>query len=368
MKDLQEDNLFGSIRERLGRYEEAPSEELWGKIASRKKERVWLMFLEPIGVVAVGLILLFSAEEVRIEDVKNNEVKNNEVTKDVVTKDVVTTEDVRTVAKNEDVHMLVPKKKESTQVSLATEKHVVTESQISDLKSEIIQDSIATSPIVTRKDSSTVAEVIPPYKKPKSRFQFFLSITPSLSFQKMIPSANDDLIIEGFENRSPLSMKRFGFGVDAGFQKDINRLFGFYGGVSFYHQQQTLTYNYYNRDAEVTRVGDELTFEINRPRHAKSFDYSMTNVGVRSGLLLTVKGEKLKHKVGVGLMYSYNFKKASYVSYQLFYRNELMINDRWSWYIEPTFIYSFISKEKLNEPFTLKPYRAGITTGVLYRF
>jgi hypothetical protein len=212
-------------------------------------------------------------------------------------------------------------------------------------------------------------EVIPPYRKTKSKFQLYFSVTPFLSFQKLTPVANDELIVAGLGPRSSLSMKRFGFGIDAGFQKDINKILGFYGGISYYHQEQQLTYNYYDKDASVNRVGDALTFEIKRPMHSKTFDYSMSNLGARAGLLITLKGETLKHKFGAGLMYSHGLKtSANYVAYQLSYRSELSINERISWFVEPTFIYSFISREKLQEPFTLKPYRAGLSTGLLYRF
>jgi len=94
-------------------------------------------------------------------------------------------------------------------------------------------------------------------------------------------------------------------------------------------------------------------------------------------LLVTLKGEKLKHKFGAGVLFaqgfakesgSYNNSRSSYLSYQIFYRNEARIKDRLSWFVEPMFTYSFISKEKLAEPFRLKPYRAGISGGILYRF
>lgn len=360
MKDLHEDNLFGSIRERLGRYEESPSEELWDKIASRKRDRVWPMFLEPVGIVLVGLSLFLSVEEPAIVEEKPVENEQHAQVPALPQPHAQST----TVNYTQQPTHSEPTHPEPTHPSTPSP-----EPRTSNVEPG------TDSPIVIKKDSSIAepvdppAEVVPPFKKPRSRFQLFLSVTPSLSYQKMIPSEHDQLIVQGFAPRSPMSMKRFGIGIDLGFQREINNIFGYYGSLSFYQQKQELTYNYYDKDATVTRVGDSWVFEINREQHSKTFDYSMTNLGVRGGLLITLKGEKLKHKFGAGLMYTHSLNNSSsYVAYQLSYRNEVKINEHMSWFVEPTFIYSFIAKEKLNEPFTLKPYRAGITGGLLYRF
>jgi hypothetical protein len=384
MKDLQEDNLFRPLRERLGRYEEAPSEELWGKIAaSKRKDRNWLFVLESVGIALIGMVLLFGSEVTTEEANKFTKDQAASVTKNEVTTQKTAAPKLETVNNQletvngqlETVNTQRPTLKGELSTEPLTsdfrlqtsDTPLQTENRKLPTPDSSVDSTKISSPIIAKNDSSAKEEVIPPYKKPHSRVQLYFSLTPSLSFQKMIPAADDEIIVAGFENRSPMSMKRFGFGIDAGFQKEINRFFEFYGGLSFYRQQQQLTYVYYDRDAEVTRVGDEWIFEINRPKRTHTFDYSMTNLGVSAGLMLTIKGEKLKQKLGTGLMYSYNFKNANYISYKLLYRSELTVNARTSLFIEPNFNYSFVSKEKLSEPFTLKPFRAGISVGLLYR-
>jgi hypothetical protein len=360
MKDLQEDNLFGSMRERLGRYEEAPSEELWNRIAPKKKgERVWPLFLEPMGVMMIGIALLLNFDGTKDEmtTVKSESIQH--IKKENIKKEESIISEAQVIA-----YSKIIEEKET---------FISPQSQIPNLNSEIKKDSIeVVSPILNKKDSSSITvpnEVIPPYKKPKSKFQLYLSVTPGLSFQKMSPSGNDDVIVEGFVANSPLSVKRFGFAIDAGFQRDINRYFGYYGGLSFYQQNQELTYQYYNSQAEVTRIGDSFTYEIFRQEHTKTFNYSMTTLGASAGMLVTLKGEKLKHKFGAGLLYTHSLNSSnSYIAYKLSYRNEVKVNDYITWFVEPNFTYSFIAKEKLDEPFTLKPYRAGISMGLLYRF
>lgn len=374
MKDLHEDDIIGSVRERMGRYEETPSEAVWERIAALRstKDRAWPLWVEMISLVGMGVVV-FSLMNVNVtEEAKQVVVAQKEPLRQQIPapeqtfSDPVDANSTTTTA--------------TTIITTTTNTITTTITAIPTIPAPTTTTTTLTSVAVTpqQTDSAFTSEkIVPPYKKPKNKLQFFLSITPSLSFQKITPSGNDALIVQGFESRSPMSIKRFGFSIDAGFQRDINNTFGFYGGISFYRQHQQLTYYYYDKDADVTRVGDAWTFEIIRQQDNKTFDYSMTNIGVSSGLLVTLKGEKLKHKFGAGLIFSqgfaraagsYNNSRSGYLSYQLFYRSEVMINDHFSWFAEPTFIYSFISKEKLAEPFVLKPYRAGITAGVLYRF
>jgi hypothetical protein len=376
MKDLQEDNLFGSIRRRLGRYEEAPSGELWSRIAATQKRRraaAWPVLIGAVSIIGIGAFFLLDSDKEQVRE-KKEAVK--EVVKDNVVVERENSAFESPVAVTEEHHRSIKDISDAPVVSFGHEQtiQVASGSPIENNESqETATDSVAPLPVVIKIPDETV----PPFKRPNSKFQLYLSLTPSLSFQKIIPTGDDAIIIQGLANRSPFSLKRFGFAIDAGLQYDIDKIFGVYGGLSFYRQQQQLTYNYYNNDAQVTRTGDAWTFQIDRPQQSQTFDYTMTNIGARTGLLVTLKGEKLKHKFGAGVAYSHGFAKAtgaynnrqsSYIAYQVFYRNEIRINETFSWFVEPVFNYSFISKEKLDEPFRLKPYRAGISGGVLYRF
>ena len=102
------------------------------------------------------------------------------------------------------------------------------------------------------------------------------------------------------------------------------------------------------------------------------------NVGVQAGLLYKLYGKNPSHKIGGGLSYQQGFLKgnseeyqnseSSYVSYQLFYRSEVRVGTRVRVFIQPTFLQSFQVREKLDAPFNLKPYRAGIGFGIIYDF
>ncbi len=105
----------------------------------------------------------------------------------------------------------------------------------------------------------------------------------------------------------------------------------------------------------------------------------MKNLGAQAGILYYLKGDKLTHKVGAGLSFqqglqkaashtTYDNSKSSYMFYQLFYRTEFTVNKSMRIFFQPNFSQAFISNEKLSEPFKLKPYRAGLSFGIVYHF
>jgi hypothetical protein len=218
-------------------------------------------------------------------------------------------------------------------------------------------------------------------KKEKRIFHadVYANITPSLSFQKITPSGNDDLRIIGLQSNGVMSGDRFGISLEAGFQRKLTPRLDFYVGLSYYRQRQTLTYEYNGSGVTVDQGGKNGEYSITPMKESKSFQYSMTNAGISSGVMYHLFGEKLMHKVGGGLQFqkglmqmgsegSYKNAESFYLSYQLSYRLECQLNSKWNVYLQPTFIHSVIAHEELNEPFTIKPYRAGLGVGVIYHF
>ncbi len=104
----------------------------------------------------------------------------------------------------------------------------------------------------------------------------------------------------------------------------------------------------------------------------------MLNLGLQTGILYNLYGKTLTHKIGGGVSYQQGLKKtdsesyknseSSYFSYQVFYRNEIRVSSRVRVFVQPVFMQSIRVREKLDAPFNLKPYRAGIGFGILYDF
>ncbi|RAV98283.1 hypothetical protein [Pseudochryseolinea flava] len=216
-------------------------------------------------------------------------------------------------------------------------------------------------------------------RKPKilRNANVYAVITPSLSFQEITPVKTDGIEVLDFESPGVIDNARLGWSFDAGYQGVIKKNLEWYAGLSYYQQQQTLSYRYNTGKFDVTQTPKGITMT---PQTAtKSFSYNMRNVGASAGVFYTIKQGGLRHKFGAGLQFhqgllkssgesSYNNKQSRYLNYQLSYRLEMSANQRWNIFLQPSYTHAIISNENLREPFKLKPYRAGIGVGAIYRF
>jgi len=216
-------------------------------------------------------------------------------------------------------------------------------------------------------------------KKYKKQMQWYFMATPSMAYQKMIPVENDEVVVKGIVPESITSSNRLGISLEVGFQRALFKRMEVYAGLSYYRQNQTIRYEY-QKDGPVTvESASDQSFEISPQTEDKQFDYKMRNLGMSAGMLYVIKDGKLKHKAGIGLQYQqglqgvsgesgYENKSSLYLNYQLSYRLEFPVNKRTTIFFQPTFIHSLYSKEILDEPFELKPYRAGLGLGVVFSF
>lgn len=243
-------------------------------------------------------------------------------------------------------------------------------------------DSVAVKKVI-RPDSTlrkTATEPkTPAKKKTKIRPQVYFTLAPSLSFQKITPEQTDAVNIRGLRSPGVLSADRFGISLEGGLQRPLTKHLEVYTGISFYQQKQNLTYEYLSPDSvEVTSPGNGQ-YTIKPKTETRDFKYSMLNAGISAGLFYRIKGEKLMHKLGAGIQYqkgllrmgsedTYDNAGSSYLNYQISYRVEYLLNSKVNIFIQPGFTHSFYAKEKLAEPFTIKPYRAGIGFGMIYHF
>ncbi len=207
--------------------------------------------------------------------------------------------------------------------------------------------------------------------------KFYVAAAPLLNFYHVIPSAQDGISITGFETASILSSERLSVSFSAGLQGYISKRFEYYGGVTFFHRRTSLRYSFLT-DEIVTELDPDLVYTITPAHNVREVNFHTRNVGLQGGILFLLYGKKLMHKVGAGLQYYKGFAgsgneelyrnhRASYLSYQLFYRNEIVINRRLKFFVQPTFTNSLYVDEKLKAPFKLKPYSAGIGFGAVFQ-
>ena len=218
-------------------------------------------------------------------------------------------------------------------------------------------------------------------KKRRKKFHpaVYFTVSPSLAYQKIVPVRNDAINITKLKSDGIFSSNRVGIAIDGGFQIPLTKTIEAYAGLSYYQQNQTITYKYSAGNVEEIEGNQDEDYIIKPGIKQKEFSYAMRNAGVSAGFYYKLKTNTLMHKIGAGLQYQKGFLKAgesdtydnrssNYFNYQVLYRLELAINPRTNFYIQPSFTHAIRASESLQEPFTLKPYRAAIGLGMIYRF
>jgi len=233
--------------------------------------------------------------------------------------------------------------------------------------------------LLTSKVDSFKSEEVAPKKRKRLRhgLTFYFNVTPQLSFQHVIPVSQDGVVITDIYNQPIFSSERLGINLEFGIQGNLARRLEYYGGLSIFQQHQTLKYEYQITSDLNIESTDDLNYTITPESQIGVINYAMLNMGANAGLLYHLRGKNLAHKIGAGLSYQYGSRKiasevydnssSQYLFYQLFYRNELQLNTRLKFFIQPTFSQSIFVNQKLEAPFKVKPYRAGLGLGLLYR-
>jgi hypothetical protein len=208
--------------------------------------------------------------------------------------------------------------------------------------------------------------------------RIYFSGTPSSAFYKITPFDNDGIVVKSISREGIFSSNRFGYQLEGGLELALSEKLDVFGGLNFYAQNQRITYSYLNGTVGDAAVdGESVTLT---PGTAEaSFSYAMRNAGAHLGFLYTIKDAALSHRIGAALQYqvgyhsvnkadTYENAQSQYLNYQLVYRLELDLSSKVGIYLQPVYTHSFRSREQLDRPFTMKPYRAGIGFGFFYRF
>ena len=237
-------------------------------------------------------------------------------------------------------------------------------------------DSLLHDEIVEKTADENVAEKKSSHWLPFKNIKIFAAATPMINFHQVVPISGDGVGITGVESPSILSSDRLSVSISVGLQGYISHRFEYYGGLTFFRKKTSLRYSVLSE--EIVTELDPLRYSIVPEHSTGEFNYKTTNVGLQGGMLFHLYGKKLMHKVGAGLLYHKGFADSSneelykedhsdYLSYEVFYRNEIVINRRLKFFVQPTFTNSFYVSEKLKEPFKLQPYSAGIGFGAIFQ-
>ncbi|HEY0652049.1 MAG TPA: hypothetical protein VGD65_02935, partial [Chryseosolibacter sp.] len=146
-----------------------------------------------------------------------------------------------------------------------------------------------------------------------------------------------------------------------------------------HRQRTTISYDYASGETvDVSSSADALSFNVMPATEAKSYTYSLQHATFSAGALYLLKGTRLSHKIGGGVFYMAGntvwsedptrATRTQFAGYQLLYRIEYGITARTNFYIQPVFRHSLFSNGVNAEAFSVKPYWAGLSFGVAYKF
>ncbi|MFZ6012999.1 MAG: hypothetical protein ACOYXT_21835 [Bacteroidota bacterium] len=433
MKNLPEDTFWKSIKTQLENYSEQPRDD-WDKIAAviskaRRSDR-WGMASDIFSWAGLAILLLLpwmngpygevtaalaDAIVEHPQTTKSGTFEENEITcRDKSYKPEVSTADQ--MNSNRDVShkgrrlsgrdaSIIPQNKIDRILDqggadriIKNEKENIVANILSENKSILIAAkseerfvNIVMDTVVKTDSPRVVLEkkeeaLIKPHKegrenknRKKFRPSLYAIVTPFMTYQKIEPIKGDDINVYSLESPGIFSAERFGWSGEMGFQMGVHRKIDAFAALSYYQQDQTISYRYHSSHlADVWAVSDR-SYSLKAGEVRRGFGYTMKNVGVSLGFLYKIQGEKLIHKMGAGIQYqrglsrsssggSYDNSSSNYIGYQLIYRMEYGWTSRMNFFIQPTFIRSIVASEELKEPFTIKPYRAGIGFGVVYHF
>lgn len=406
MKNFPDESEFHELVKRLQSYGDEPEELVWKNIdAALRPSRTMLWFPWIDGVTTVMAVLAFAfvyagissddkinrsvameeSRSITLPDKKNDFSSGQTGLKQDAVREVENEVNLsRPVVAKDNSKKRIKDRKQSNPSLHADDDFI--DSTFHAGKTSVLNeahgsDSLQTaSPLNLKSDSSAQnsPEVHETKRLRKQKLTFYAHITPVLSFQRATPVSRDGVIVTELFNRSILSAERFAISLDAGVQGFISKRFEYYGGLSLYHQNQSLRYSYQSGDQVQLESAGDKSYTVTPKSSTGIVNYNMMNVGVNAGVLYHLYGNRLVHKIGAGISYQQGFGKgnsevyknaeSSYLGYQIFYRNEISVSRRLRVFVQPTFTHAVRVRETLEAPFTLKPYNAGIGLGILYSF
>lgn len=399
MRNLPDDELFDALETRLRNFMEEPGEEVWNKISAeipRSRTPLLMLWFNRSAAVLAIVTLLFLPGVKTDRPVSNS---TNEFTKDTrVPSGKVPPELVLTPGRGN----RIVGRADASVAHLEARGNKPTSFDVTDTPFIPVnhrEDTLAEAQPVTHSDSVEVEVAILPLplavpdsieltdtrepgekkKKKRKGISFYSLVTPTLSYYRISPLAEDHIVIERLKSPPVLSAGRLGISIEAGIQGKITSRLEYLAGITYYSQSQRIKYEQLTSDHVIIEEEDGKGYMVRPGVLEKSFQYKMQNIGAQAGLMYSLKQVGLVHKAGILLQYQKGFHtpdetsgfsrtRPDYLSYQLLYRMEYAVRRGVFVFVQPSYSRSFYSDESLQAPFSLKQSRAGIGLGIVYLF
>ncbi len=397
MKNLPDDELFDALETRLRNFMEEPGEEVWNKISAeipRSRTPLLMLWFNRSAAVLAIVTLLFLPGIKTDRPVPNS---TNEFTKDTRVPSgkvppalVITPGRGNRIVGRADASVahLEARGNQPTSFDVTGAPFIpVNHSEdtlaeaLPGTHSDSVEVEVAILPLpLAVPDSIELTDTREPGEKKKKKrkgISFYSLVTPTLSYYRISPLAEDHIVIERLKSPPVLSAGRLGISIEAGIQGKITGRLEYLAGITYYSQSQRIKYEQLTSDHVIIEEEDGKGYMVRPGVLEKSFQYKMQNIGAQAGLMYSLKQVGLVHKAGILLQYQKGFHtpdetsgfsrtRPDYLSYQLLYRMEYAV--RRGVFVQPSYSRSFYSDESLQAPFSLKQSRAGIGLGIVYRF
>ena len=215
--------------------------------------------------------------------------------------------------------------------------------------------------------------IIKPKTKVRHKPSLYFMTMPALVYYDVKTSTTDALYVAPGENDS-FTKSRGSIALELGIQGPLYKRLYYHGGISYYHQRNTMT-------VEQTGVsgfnsnpwGSSTVVTIPRSQ-TLDIEYRMNNLGLNGGLLYMISLRKFSHQAGASLTWEHgtssgdnNYDNASsmYFGYRGFYRLEFALRYDLKIFGQPSYSGSFKDDELMDGALSAKYRRIGIGLGLI---
>ena len=410
---MPEKDSWDEIRNRLQNYSEEPDDS-WEKISStlsstKVKSSAAKYWVASILVGVVSLLIPFTLMDyqtgraIKREAIPNSTItKNIEVEKPQVIKATEkesntqsTIKSASTNATKENHAKKIERSKgshadpkssdindvplEKTESPTALNEIIPSMNAQTVLSEEITSDSISQKLGNSKEAIDSTQKVVEPIiikEKKKSSLTYYASITPALNYYSIMSKEAINGRVNGFDSKGIFSTERFGVEAEFGIQFPIHKRLELFSGLTYYYQNQKLSYQFIHSDMlDVEKVEESLTYIITPRQSSQGIIYQMNNIGLNLGMLYEINQRRgLSQQAGLSIFYQYGLSKnessyenrsSRYWGYELSYRMTFDFGSK-KFFVQPTLLSLTGSKENLSEPISIKATRAGIGFGIIF--
>ena len=202
-----------------------------------------------------------------------------------------------------------------------------------------------------------------------NRWELWVNANPLLLYQRVAPDPSDEIQVTSL-NRTTFSQDRLGLQASGGGLYRLTPRLALKFGVYYRYTQDEWTYNYHKNVTDTFRV---VRVDANTVEAAPVYEEQLGTVrevrhdiGALAGVQYRLSSRWLGNILAAELQAQSLADNPAWYAH-VSYVAERKLNDRWSVYGGPSFLWNFSGSRIQSDHLTLKPYGFGAQVGVGYR-